>query len=160
MVDEKEQKRIMDLDVVMKSNDCSYIVQFYGAIFKEGDCWIGFHRIQINLSISFTGETFLGMEIMSTSLDKFYKYLFDFRKIQSKVIPSNSRFVCESQKQRIPENILGQITVATVHALNYLKEKLKIIHRDVKPSNILLHECGDIKLCDFGISGQLIGKFS
>ena len=111
----------MDLDVVMKSNDCSYIVQFFGAIFKEGDCWIA-------------------MEIMSTSLDKFYKY------------------VCERQQQRIPENILGQITVATVHALNYLKEKLKIIHRDVKPSNILLHECGDIKLCDFGISGQLIGN--
>lgn len=121
VVDEKEQKRIMDLDVVMKSNDCSYIVQFFGAIFKEGDCWIA-------------------MEIMSTSLDKFYKY------------------VCERQQQRIPENILGQITVATVHALNYLKEKLKIIHRDVKPSNILLHECGDIKLCDFGISGQLIGE--
>jgi mitogen-activated protein kinase kinase 4 len=140
VVDEKEQKRIMDLDVVMKSNDCSYIVQFYGAIFKEGDCWIA-------------------MEIMSTSLDKFYKY------------------VCERQQQRIPENILGQITVATLHALNYLKEKLKIIHRwgklskyfqsrleyfyrffrDVKPSNILLHERGDIKLCDFGISGQLIG---
>lgn len=95
VVDEKEQKRIMDLDVVMKSNDCSYIVQFYGAIFKEGDCWIA-------------------MEIMSTSLDKFYKY------------------VCERQQQRIPENILGQITVATVHALNYLKEKLKIIHRDVR----------------------------
>lgn len=107
--------------MVMKSNDCSYIVQFYGAIFKEGDCWIA-------------------MEIMSTSLDKFYKY------------------VCERQQQRIPENILGQITVATVHALNYLKEKLKIIHRDVKPSNILLHERGDIKLCDFGISGQLIGE--
>lgn len=121
VVDEKEQKRIMDLDVTMKSNDCSYIVQFYGAIFKEGDCWIA-------------------MEIMSTSLDKFYKY------------------VCERQEQRIPENILGQITVATVHALNYLKEKLKIIHRDVKPSNILLHERGDIKLCDFGISGQLIGN--
>lgn len=25
----------MDLEVVMKSNDCPYIVQFYGAIFKE-----------------------------------------------------------------------------------------------------------------------------
>ncbi|CRL08063.1 CLUMA_CG020844, isoform A [Clunio marinus] len=123
VVDEKEQKRIMDLDVVMKSNDCSYIVQFYGAIFKEGDCWIA-------------------MEIMSTSLDKFYKY------------------VCERQQERIPENILGQITVATVHALNYLKEKLKIIHRDVKPSNILLHERGDIKLCDFGISGQLIDSIA
>lgn len=35
-VDEKEQKiLLMDLEVVMKSNDCNYIVQFYGALFKE-----------------------------------------------------------------------------------------------------------------------------
>lgn len=35
-VNEKEQKQLlMDLEVVMKSNDCNYIVQFYGAIFKE-----------------------------------------------------------------------------------------------------------------------------
>lgn len=29
------------------------------------------------------------------------------------------------------------------------------MHRDVKPSNILVDERGVIKLCDFGISGQL-----
>lgn len=35
-VDEKEQKQLlMDLDVVMKSNACDYIVKFYGALFKE-----------------------------------------------------------------------------------------------------------------------------
>ena len=35
-VDEKEQKQLlMDLDVVMMSNECPYIVQFYGALFKE-----------------------------------------------------------------------------------------------------------------------------
>jgi hypothetical protein len=35
-VDEKEQKQLlMDLDVVMRSNDCPYIVKFYGALFKE-----------------------------------------------------------------------------------------------------------------------------
>ena len=36
-VDEKEQKQLlMDLEVVMKSSDCPFIVTFYGAIFQEG----------------------------------------------------------------------------------------------------------------------------
>ena len=35
-VDEKEQKQLlMDLDVVMRSSACEYIVKFYGALFTE-----------------------------------------------------------------------------------------------------------------------------
>lgn len=35
-MEEREQKQLlMDLDVVMRSNNCPYIVQFYGALFKE-----------------------------------------------------------------------------------------------------------------------------
>jgi serine/threonine protein kinase len=33
-----------------------------------------------------------------------------------------------------------------------------VIHRDIKPSNILIDESGSIKLCDFGISGNLINS--
>ena len=31
---------------------------------------------------------------------------------------------------------------------------------DVKPSNILMNSSGDIKLCDFGVSGELINSMA
>ena len=43
-----------------------------------------------------------------------------------------------------------------VYALDYLYSKLKVIHRDVKPSNMLVNRRGEVKLCDFGISGYLV----
>jgi len=42
-----------------------------------------------------------------------------------------------------------------VKALHFLKTDLNVIHRDVKPSNILVNKEGCIKICDFGVSGQL-----
>ncbi|CAF0946849.1 unnamed protein product [Rotaria sordida] len=57
---------------------------------------------------------------------------------------------------RIPEHILGKITVAVLRGLSYLRERHRIMHRDIKPSNILVNHQGEIKLCDFGVSAQLI----
>ncbi|XP_035217938.1 dual specificity mitogen-activated protein kinase kinase 1-like [Stegodyphus dumicola] len=34
------------------------------------------------------------------------------------------------------------------------------MHRDVKPSNILVNSRGEIKICDFGVSGQLIDSMA
>ena len=39
-------------------------------------------------------------------------------------------------------------------ALAYLHSK-NIIHRDIKPSNILVDTAGNIKIADFGVSGNL-----
>lgn len=61
---------------------------------------------------------------------------------------------------RIPESILGKITDAVLKGLSYLREKHSIIHRDVKPSNILVNSSGEIKICDFGVSGQLIDSMA
>lgn len=38
--------------------------------------------------------------------------------------------------------------------------QLNIIHRDVKPSNILINSAGCIKMCDFGISGELVNSIA
>lgn len=61
---------------------------------------------------------------------------------------------------RFPEQILGKITHAVLKGLSYLRDKHEIIHRDVKPSNILVNSRGEIKLCDFGVSGQLIDSMA
>lgn len=55
----------------------------------------------------------------------------------------------------VPEPVLGRIVSFMVKGLKFLKDEMQIIHRDVKPTNILLNKKGDIKLCDFGVSGQL-----
>uniref|UniRef100_A0A914ZFN6 mitogen-activated protein kinase kinase n=2 Tax=Ascarididae TaxID=6250 RepID=A0A914ZFN6_PARUN len=78
-------------------------------------------------------EVRICMELMSMCLDKLLKIAL-----------------------RFPEAIVGKITTCVLLALNYLKETEQIMHRDVKPSNILIDNSGSIKLCDFGIAGQLI----
>lgn len=61
---------------------------------------------------------------------------------------------------RIPEEVLGKITISVVKGLTYLRDKLNVMHRDIKPSNILVNSSGQIKLCDFGVSGQLIDSMA
>ncbi|VDN59049.1 unnamed protein product [Dracunculus medinensis] len=98
--DESQKRMLVELQACMKSDCCPQMVRFYGAMFREGDVWIC-------------------MEVMDTSLDKFYRMCFDSE------------------------------------GLNFMKEQMNLIHRDVKPSNILLNKQGAVKICDFGISGHL-----
>jgi serine/threonine protein kinase len=51
---------------------------------------------------------------------------------------------------------IGWVAVSVLKALRYLKEEMRILHRDVKPSNILVNSCGQVKLCDLGVSKSLI----
>jgi mitogen-activated protein kinase kinase len=60
----------------------------------------------------------------------------------------------------IPENVLRKITLATTMGLKALKDEHNIIHRDVKPTNILMNTKGHIKICDFGVSGNLVASIA
>lgn len=62
-MDEQDQQKLKtELSIVMKNdNDFTYIVQFYGTLFREGDCWIC-------------------MELMDTSLHELYKRVFGRRQ--------------------------------------------------------------------------------
>lgn len=46
-----------------------------------------------------------------------------------------------------------------LRGLDYMHEK-KVVHRDIKPSNILMTRLGVVKLCDFGVSGELVNSLA
>ncbi|ORY64614.1 kinase-like domain-containing protein [Leucosporidium creatinivorum] len=60
---------------------------------------------------------------------------------------------------RTGEKVLGKIAESMIDGLVYLHSQ-KIIHRDIKPSNVLVTLDGQIKLCDFGVSGELVNSYA
>ena len=61
--------------------------------------------------------------------------------------------------EKIPENILCMITKQLLVGLEYLHNNAKVIHRDIKPHNILLTTKGVVKIADFGVSSQIKHSF-
>ena len=119
------------------SEETKRIVMDMDVVLKSHDC----KEIVVCLGCFITAsDVWICMELMATCFDKLLKIL-------------------KTPNLSVPEKICGKIAVATLSALNYLKDKHGVIHRDVKPSNILLDYEGRVKLCDFGISGKNLGFF-
>lgn len=73
-------------------------------------------------------------------------------------------------------DVVGKVAMAVLEGLTYLYDVHRIIHRgtcpalvaqrllrplsDIKPSNILFNSKGQIKICDFGVSGELINSIA
>jgi len=65
--------------------------------------------------------------------------------------------ICEGSS--LDEKFICLFIFDTLKALKYLHDN-RVVHRDVKGSNILLSSNGDIKLIDFGVSKQLIDEMA
>jgi serine/threonine protein kinase len=57
-------------------------------------------------------------------------------------------------QDRIPHDAIAKVAHSLLSALAYLHDDLNVVHRDVKPGNILLSVDGDVKLADLGICTQ------
>ena len=68
------------------------------------------------------------------------------------------RFLGE-KKRLMPVDVAIEITLRVLHALDYMHtltdadgKLLKVLHRDITPSNVLIDVNGHVKLADFGIA--------
>ena len=53
------------------------------------------------------------------------------------------------------EPILGVMVRPVLGGLVYLHREMHVIHRDIKPSNLLIDAAANVKIADFGVSGEM-----
>lgn len=72
---------------------------------------------------------------------------------------------CRQNKRPMPPNHAAYVCAEIAAALqaahsatDHRRRPLKIVHRDVSPSNIICSYTGEVKLCDFGIAKATLSK--
>jgi len=129
----------------------------YRAIHKPTSRVIAVKEIQLDISVNVQKQIISELEILykcnSRMIISFFGAFFldNCISICTEYMDGGSldRFMPMS------EQILWHVSVCVIEGMQYLWN-LKILHRDIKPYNILVNTSGEIKLCDFGVSTQLV----
>ena len=83
-------------------------------------------------------------------------YIFIVMEIGRKDL---SKLISRHEKDELTIDHIRTIMYDILCAVHYL-HSANLIHRDLKPGNILLNALGEPKLCDFGLSRCVIQKDS
>ncbi len=64
-----------------------------------------------------------------------------------------------TQVAQLAEDVLSAAPCALIYCLHYSLDRSATL-TDIKPSNILANTAGEIRICDFGVSGELINSIA
>lgn len=105
-------------------------------------------------------EIELHKKIKHRNIIKLYDTIFDYKKNTVYLIIelcSKGDFYTFQNKRPIKEIYIKKYISDLSEGLKYLY-KNNIIHRDLKTKNLLISDCGDIKIADFGFAKQWINQ--
>ena len=122
---EAKSKQIVTELRALHTSECRQVVGFYGAFYRE--------RMMT-----------LVLEMMDVG---------SLKDFMTRVKENDRR--CTPGAGRVNEQLVSLLCKQVLLALDYLHRVKRLIHRDIKPSNILLNTRGDVKLADFGVSGEM-----
>ncbi|CAG9864430.1 unnamed protein product [Phyllotreta striolata] len=110
---------------------------------------------QKNLELQVIREIDIQAHLIHPNILRLYEYFHDESRIYMilEFAPKGSVYskLLECPNKRFSEGVAGVYVAQIADALHYCHSK-KVIHRDIKPGNLLLGQNEEIKLADFGWS--------
>ncbi|KAG0280536.1 hypothetical protein BGZ95_009772 [Linnemannia exigua] len=79
-------------------------------------------------------------------------HLLNYLSMRSDALPQSTTPTTPGSAKTLEEDEARAIFNQVAEAVRYLHEEKRIVHRDIKLENILRHEDGTWKICDFGLA--------
>lgn len=102
---------------------------------------------EINILLSFHHPSIVDVKevVVGSSLDSIFMVM--------EYMEHDLKGLMETMKQPFSQSEVKCLMLQLLEGIKYLHDNW-VLHRDLKTSNLLLNNCGELKICDFGLARQ------
>jgi len=148
-----------ELDFVSKIGEGSFGT-VWRAVHKPSSSYVAVKKVSMDGEDEALKEGSTMKQLCHQNIVRFYAFYMKQKEawmVMELCAAKSLQAIMKSFKRGLTEAELACTLQQTVKALAYVHEH-KRIHRDIKSGNLLLQQNGRIKLCDFGVAGELTSE--